>query len=82
LAAAGLTPISALDAAASLIGKELNPHVIGEAAERVAAEAEPAVDIRGSEEYKRAAAAALFKQAVEVVLRRARGEKVEAGHAR
>jgi carbon-monoxide dehydrogenase medium subunit len=82
LAAAGMTPISALDAAAFVIGKELTAHVIGEAAERVAAEAEPATDIRGSEEYKRAAAAALFKQAVEVALRRARGEKVEGGHAR
>ena len=82
LAAAGLTPISAFDAAAFLIGKELSGRVIGDAAERVAAEAQPSADIRGSEEYKRAAAGALFKQAVEVALRRARGERVEAGHVR
>jgi CO/xanthine dehydrogenase FAD-binding subunit len=63
-----------------LCGKELRAEVIGEAAQRVAAEAEPWADIRGSEDYKRAAAAALFKQAVAIALRRARGETVKAGH--
>ena len=82
LAAAGLTPVEARGAAEFLRGKELRADVIGEAARRVAAEAEPSADIRGSEEYKRAAAAALFTQAVEIALRRARGETVEAGHVR
>jgi carbon-monoxide dehydrogenase medium subunit len=80
LAAAGPTPVQARDAAVFLRGKELRAEVIGEAAQRVAAEAEPWADIRGSEDYKRAAAAALFKQAVAIALRRARGETVKAGH--
>jgi carbon-monoxide dehydrogenase medium subunit len=77
LAAAGPTPVQARDAAGFLCGKELRAAVIDEAAQRVAAEAEPWADIRGSEEYKRAAAAALFKQAMTIALKRARGEKVE-----
>jgi aerobic carbon-monoxide dehydrogenase medium subunit len=82
LAAAGLTPIYAEEAALFLAGKELRSDVIDEAARRVAAATQPLSDIRGSEEYKRAAAQALFKQAVEVAVWRSRGETVEAGHGR
>ncbi len=82
LGAAGLTPIAATIAAAWLRGKELRTDVIQEAAGLLAREIEPLADIRGSENYKRAAAQALFKQAVEIALRRSRGETVEAGHVR
>ncbi len=82
LGAAGLTPIPAHETAAYLRGKELRPDVVREAARRVAQEAQPLADIRGSEDYKRAAMGALLGQAIDVALRRARGEGVEAGHAR
>ncbi len=82
LAAAGLTPIQARFTAESLRGKELGGGVINDAARLLAGEVKPLADIRGTEEYKRAAAASLFKQAVEIALRRARGERVNAGHAR
>ncbi len=42
--------------------------------------AEPASDMRGSAEYKRQAAGALAKLAVETAVKRARGEHVEATH--
>lgn len=79
LAAAGLTPLRARTAADFLRGKELRRDVIDEAARQVAAEAEPAADIRGSEEYKRAAVAELFRRAVEIALKRARGAQGETG---
>ncbi len=82
LAAAGLTPIQARFTAESLRGKELGGGIINDAARLLAGEVKPLADIRGTEEYKRAAAASLFKQAVEIALRRARGERVNAGHAR
>jgi carbon-monoxide dehydrogenase medium subunit len=82
LAAAGLTPLRAGAAADFLRGKELSRDFIDEAARWVASDAEPATDIRGSEEYKRAAFAELFKQAVEIALRRAQGSQAETGHVR
>ena len=42
--------------------------------------AEPTADMRGSAEYKRHAAGALAELAIEVALRRARGEHVEVAH--
>jgi carbon-monoxide dehydrogenase medium subunit len=80
LGAAGLTPIEALDAAAFLTGKEIRPDIIQEVVQKVAAAAEPLEDIRGSQEYKRAALKSIFKQAVDIALRRSRGETIEAGH--
>jgi carbon-monoxide dehydrogenase medium subunit len=78
--AAGLTPIQALDAASFLTGKEIPRNFIQEAAQKVAAAAEPLEDIRGSSDYKRAALQSIFKQAVDIALRRSRGETIEAGH--
>jgi carbon-monoxide dehydrogenase medium subunit len=78
--AAGLTPIQALDAASFLTGKEIPQNIIQEAAQKVAAAAEPLEDIRGSPDYKRAALQSIFKQAVDIALRRSRGETIEAGH--
>jgi carbon-monoxide dehydrogenase medium subunit len=80
LGAAGLIPIQAPDAASFLAGKEIRPDIIQEAAQRVARAAEPIEDIRGSQDYKRAALQSIFKQAVAVALRRSRGETIEAGH--
>jgi aerobic carbon-monoxide dehydrogenase medium subunit len=80
LGAAGLTPMPAQDAASFLIGKEIRQDIIQEAAERVAAAAEPVEDIRGSQEYKRAALKSIFKQALAIALRRSRGETVQVGH--
>lgn len=80
LGAAGLTPIQAQDAASILTGKDLRQDIIQEAAQRVAAAAEPMEDIRGSQDYKRAALQSIFKQAVAVALRRSRGETIKAGH--
>jgi CO/xanthine dehydrogenase FAD-binding subunit len=42
--------------------------------------AEPASDMRGSAEYKRHAAGALAKLALDAAWRRARGEHVEVTH--
>jgi carbon-monoxide dehydrogenase medium subunit len=80
LGAAGLTPIQAQDAASFLIGKEITPDIIQEAAQRVAAAAEPVEDIRGSQDYKRAALQSIFKQAVAIALRRSQGETIKTPH--
>ncbi len=82
LGAAGLTPIAARDTAAFLRGKELRSDIMREAAKRLGREAQPLADIRGSEDYKRAAIGVLLKQAIDIALRRFRGESAEAGHAR
>jgi carbon-monoxide dehydrogenase medium subunit len=50
------------------------------AAEAARAAADPQPDMRGSAEYKRQLVAALVKRALEVALKRARGEKIELGH--
>ena len=42
--------------------------------------ADPQPDMRGSAEYKRALVSALVKRAIEIAMRRARGEQVEASH--
>lgn len=80
LGAAGLTPMQALDAAFFMTGKEIRRDIIGEAARKVAAAAEPIEDIRGSQQYKRAALRSIFKRAVAIALRRAQGETIQAGH--
>jgi carbon-monoxide dehydrogenase medium subunit len=80
LGAAGLTPIQAQDGASFLTGKEIRPDVIQEAAQRIAAAAEPIEDVRGSPDYKRAALQSIFKQAMDIALRRSRGETIQGGH--
>jgi carbon-monoxide dehydrogenase medium subunit len=82
LAAAGLTPILALRANEFLTGKQLNATAIDEAAQLVAAATQPLADIRGSESYKRSAAAELFRDALDLARRRAHGEEALAGHVR
>jgi carbon-monoxide dehydrogenase medium subunit len=80
LAAAGMTPLMARRAGEFLAGKPLTAPVVKEAAELVAAATEPLADIRGSEAYKRAAAAELFRDALEIASSRARGEERRGGH--
>lgn len=82
LAAGGLTPILARRANEFLAGKQLSATAIDEAAQLVAASTQPLADIRGSEAYKRAAAAELFRDALDLARRRFHGEEALAGHVR
>ena len=63
-----------------LRGEQVTPQHIASVAEAVMNIAQPQSDMRGSAEYKRHAAGALAKLAVEAAWRRARGEDVEVMH--
>lgn len=80
LGCVGLTAIRASRAEAELRGKSITPHTVKTAAEAAMAAAEPQADMRGSVEYKRVLVGALVKRAIGIAARRARGERVEAGH--
>lgn len=80
LGAVGLTPIKAMQAEAALRGQRLSEATLADAAEAAAREAEPVSDIRGSAAFKRDLVRALLRRAIEIALRRSRGEQVEAGH--
>jgi carbon-monoxide dehydrogenase medium subunit len=80
LGCVGLTAIRAKEAEAELRGKKIDDAAIGRAAEAARAAAEPQGDMRGSADYKRVLVAALVKRAMGIAVRRARGERVEAGH--
>jgi carbon-monoxide dehydrogenase medium subunit len=80
LGCVGLTAIRAKEAEAELRGKVLNEKSIHAAAEAARTAAEPQSDMRGSADYKRVMAATLVKRAIGLAVRRARGERVEAGH--
>ena len=82
LGAAGLTPIKAVEAEEALRGQPVAPEVVDAAAERVMEAANPLADVRGSSDYKRAVCGALFRKAVDIALRRHRGESVKGGHVR
>ena len=82
LGAAGLTPIKAVAAEEALRGQPLARDVLDAAAERVIEAANPLADVRGSSDYKRAVCGALFRKAVDVALRRHRGEPAKGGHVR
>ncbi len=82
LGAAGLTPIKAVAAEESLCGQPPALEVVDAAAERVMEAASPLADVRGPSDYKRAVCGALFRKAVDIVLRRRRGESVKGGHVR
>jgi aerobic carbon-monoxide dehydrogenase medium subunit len=76
----GLTAIRAKEAEAMLRGKALTEKAVQAAAESARETAEPQSDMRGSADYKRVLLAALVKRAIGIAARRARGERVEAGH--
>lgn len=80
LGAVGLTAIKATEAEAALRGQPLTPRAFEAAAEAAMAAADPQSDMRGSADYKRALVGALVKRALNVALRRARGEQVEVSH--
>jgi carbon-monoxide dehydrogenase medium subunit len=70
-----------VDAAEEVLrGQEVSPDRIEKVREAVMDIAQPNGDMRGSAEYKRQAAGALAKLAVEAALRRADGEHVEVSH--
>lgn len=80
LGCVGLTPIKAREAESALRGQEIGGKVIEAAAEASRTAADPQSDMRGSAEYKRTLVAALVKRAIEIAIRRARGERVEVSH--
>jgi len=80
LGCVGLTAIKASAAEAALRGQRLSDKSIAAAAEAARAAADPQSDMRGSAGYKRALVVALVKRAIEIAVRRARGEQVEVSH--
>jgi carbon-monoxide dehydrogenase medium subunit len=80
LGCVGLTPVKATAAEGTLRGRKIDEKAMASVMEAVRNAAHPQSDMRGSAEYKRTLAAALVKRAIEVALRRARGERVEVSH--
>ena len=80
LGCVGLTAIRARAAEDELAGKELNPQTMARAAEAAMAAADPQPDMRGSVDYKRALVRSLTRRALDVALRRSRGEREQGGH--
>jgi len=80
LGCVGLTAILAKDAAAALRGGPVTEKTIVAAVDAARAAADPQSDMRGSAEYKRVLVGALVKRAIEIAIRRARGEQVEVSH--
>lgn len=76
----GLTATRVTAAEDVLRGHAITAQQIQKVREAIMDIAEPNADMRGSAEYKRQGAGALAKLAVEVALRRARGEHVEVSH--
>ena len=67
----GLTAIKAKKAEAFLVGKKADEATLKQASELAASEAEPASDLRGSEEYKRAMIRVLTFRALKKAVERA-----------
>jgi carbon-monoxide dehydrogenase medium subunit len=80
LGCVGLTAIRAKDAEAVLRGQPLNEKTLMRAMDAARAAADPQSDMRGSADYKRTLVGALVKRAIEIAVRRARGEQVEVAH--
>ncbi len=80
LGCVGLTALRAKQAETELRNQKIDEPSIKRAADAAREAAEPQSDMRGSAEYKRALVAALVKRAIAIAARRARGERVEAGH--
>ena len=79
LGCVGLTPIRVKDAEGALRGQVINEKALTTAIETARAAADPQSDMRGSAEYKRTLVVALVKRAIDIAMRRARGEQVEVG---
>jgi carbon-monoxide dehydrogenase medium subunit len=80
LGCVGLTPIRVKDAEAALRGQMISEKTIASAMEAARTVADPQSDMRGSVAYKRTLVGALVKRAIDIAVRRARGEQVSAGH--
>jgi carbon-monoxide dehydrogenase medium subunit len=80
LGCVGLTAIRPKDAEAALRGQVLTEKTITRAMEAARGAADPQSDMRGSADYKRTLIGALVKRAIEIAVRRARGEQIEVGH--
>lgn len=80
LGGVGPVPVRARRAEEILRGSTLDVQTIAEAEESVRRECEPFADIRGSVEFKRHVAGVLFQRSLKIAVRRAQGERVEAGH--
>jgi carbon-monoxide dehydrogenase medium subunit len=80
LGCVGLTAIRVKDAEEVLRGQTLAESTISRAMEAIRTAADPQSDMRGSADYKRTLAGALVKRALEIAVRRARGEQIEVGH--
>lgn len=80
LGAVGLTPIKATAAEAALQGQKITKKTIEAAAEAAMAAADPQPDMRGSAEYKRRLVGILVQRAIDIAVRRCRGERVEVSH--
>jgi CO/xanthine dehydrogenase FAD-binding subunit len=80
LGCVGLTAIQPKDAEAALRGQRITDKTISAAIEAARTAADPQSDMRGSADYKRTLVGALVRRAIEVAVRRARGEQVEVGH--
>ena len=76
----GLTATRVNAAEEALRGRQITAAAIERVRAAVMEIAQPQSDMRGSAEYKRQAAGALAKLAVEAAVKRARGENVEVTH--
>ncbi|MBI2820904.1 MAG: xanthine dehydrogenase family protein subunit M [Acidobacteria bacterium] len=80
LGAVGLTAIRARNVEALLRGKKINEALIKKAAAEAPGESDPLADTRGSVEYKRHLVQVLCARALNIAVRRARGEEVKITH--
>ena len=80
LGGVGLTAIKAKDAEQALRGQQVTQKTMATAVEATRAVAEPQSDMRGSADYKRTLVGSLVKRAIDIAVRRAWGERIEAGH--
>jgi carbon-monoxide dehydrogenase medium subunit len=80
LGCVGLTAIKVPEAETALRGQKISEKTMDRAVEAARAVADPQPDMRGSAEYKRMLVGSLVKRAIGIAIRRARGERVEAGH--
>jgi CO/xanthine dehydrogenase FAD-binding subunit len=82
LGAVAPTPLVATAAAEKLIGREVTPEVLAEAAEAAKAVVSPITDMRGTREYRVHVTGVLVRRVLEMAIARARGESphVRPGH--
>lgn len=80
LGCVGLIPVNVKDGVSVMRGQPLTKKAVALAADAARAAADPQSDTRGSADYKRTLVAALVKRAIDIAVRRARGEQVAASH--